>query len=548
MTSAIDRVAESLGRALGTFQRARQQARQPPRPRFFEDMSREYQYGGWTGGWSWSSGQASDLARSRRAIQNSWVFSCIEMIAREVGSSTFQVVEHHGPDIEDTQVTNHPLEELLAKPNPYMGRAFLWQYSTWWLKLDGNYYWFVLVDDDNEPIELWPLPSFAVRPHFSETGPEVIDYYEYQVGGTTYRIPSVYIVHVKRPNPYNPFIGLSELVAAMLPADSDTAMSTWNAAFFGKQNTMPSAIINLSSGDPNMPINPADRTRLEADLIDDYAAHERRTFVTTANSVSAELLGWNPKEMDFLQGREFTKSEIFTIYGVHLGVVDPNATEANAKVGLERFKETVWALLTLIAEQLTVELVEPFYSWWIGAPDLEAAFEDIRPLDKELLMREREAARGVLTVGEIRADYFQKDPLGDERDNMLETEVVPATAGDFGIPSFDFANVPIPQAVTQAINADLRKWRTKALRAFKRGESADVDFESTVIPLEISGHLHLHLQAARTAPDIAAAFEEVADYRPFVDTTTTARYALSAVHFDPGPLSRMSYTSELSGY
>jgi HK97 family phage portal protein len=511
-------------------------------------LSREYQYGGWTGGWSWDSSQGSDLARSKRAIQNSWVFSCIEMIAREVSASNFQVVEHHGPDAEDTQITNHPLEELLAKPNPYMGRAFLWQYSTWWLKLDGNYYWFVLVDENNEPIELWPLPSFAVRPHFSETGPEIIDYYEYQVGGTIYRIPAVYIVHVKRPNPYNPFIGLSELVAAMLPADSDTAMSTWNAAFFGKQNTMPSAIINLSSGDNDQPINPADRERLEADLRDDYAAHERRTFVTTASSISAELLGWNPKEMDFLQGREFTKSEIFTIYGVHLGVVDANATEANAKVGMERFKDTVWALLVLIAEQLTVELVEPFYSWWVDAPDLEAAFEDIRPLDRELQLRERESAKGVLTIKEIRADYYQKDPLGDERDNMLETEVVPATAGDFGIPDFNFADVPIPQAVTAAVDADLRKWRTKALRALKRGQSADVEFESVVIPGELVGHLHLHLQGARSAADIAVAFEGVADLRPFAGTSTGIAPVSSAALSVPGPLSRMSYTNGSTGY
>jgi HK97 family phage portal protein len=498
-------------------------------------MAREY---GWQGGWSWQSGTGSDLERGKRAIQNSWVFSCIEMIAREVGASTFQVVEHHGPDEEPTQISNHPLEQLLRRPNPYMGRAFLWQYSTWWLKLDGNFYWFVLCDDDGQPVELWPLPSFAVRTVFSDDAARIIDYYEYWVGGIVYKIPPQYIVHVKRPNPFNPFIGLSELVAAMLPADSDSAMARWNAAFFGKQNTMPSAIINLSSGDPNMPINPADRERLQADLIDDYAAHERRTFITTANSVSADLLGWNPQEMDFLAGREFTKSEIFTVYGVHLGVVDPNATEANAKVGEQRFKETVWALLTLIAEQLTVELVEPFYAWWVGAPELEAAFEDIRPLDRELLLRERESAKGVLTISEIRADYYQKEPLGDERDDLLETEVMGATAGDFGVPDFSFADVPIPQAIASAIDADLRKWRTKALRALKRGESADVDFESAVLPVDLIGHLRLHLQAASTPADIAAAFEEVADYRPFLDTVRVSSAALSV----PGQLSRMSYT------
>lgn len=516
MTSLLDQVSEALGRALGTFQRARQQARQQSRPRFFGGMGREY---GWEGGWAWTSDAGSDLERSKRALQNSWVFACIEMIAREVGASEFQVVEHHGPDEDPTQINNHPLEQLLRRPNPYMGRAFLWQYSTWWLKLDGNFYWFVLCDDDGVPVELWPLPSFAVRPFFSTDGQQIIDYYEYLVGGTIYKIPPRYIVHVRRPNPFNPFVGLSELVAAMLPTDSDLAMARWNAAFFGKQNTMPAAIINLSSGDPDAPINPADRKRLEDDLVEDYAAYERRTFVTTANSVTANLLGWNPQEMDFLAGREFTKSEIFTIYGVHLGVVDPNATEANAKVGEQRFKETVWALLTLVAEQLTVELVEPFYAWWEGAPDLEATFEDIRPLDRELELREREAARGVLTIDEIRGEYFQRDPLPEGRGTLLETEIQ-QTLSDYGVPDFSISDIPIPQAVTSAIEADLRKWRTKALRALKRGQPADVDFESEVIPPDLAGQLHLHLQAARGVSDVEEAFGEVADYRPFLVAET----------------------------
>lgn len=530
----IERVAERFGQAVAAFRQA--VGRALHRPAFIGAWGRQQN---WSAGWSWG---AADLERHKRAIQNSWVFSAIDMIAREASAARVQVVEVTGPDDEPVQIRNHPLERLLRRPNAFMGRAFLWQFTIWWLKLDGNAYWFIVCDDAGHPVEIWPLPSFAVRPHFSEDprSEEYIDYYEYDVGGRFWHLPAAYVVHIKRSNPFNPWTGLSELVAAMLPTDSDLAMSRWNAAFFGKQNTMPAAIINLSSGIPEMPVNPQDRERLETDLREEYAAFERRTYITTANSVTATLLGWNAKEMDFLAGRQFTKEEILTIYGVPLGVVDPNATEANANVGKARFAETVWSVLVLIAEQLTVELLDRFYveqrpsaahieiarraSAILGVlvqpplterASLEVQFEDIRPANRELELRERDAARGVLTVDEIRARYFGADPLPEGRGENLETEMG-QTLGDLGVPSFDVASVPVPsQALQTAIEADLRKWRTKAQRALKTGQSADVEFQSSVIPDDVMGHVRLHLQGCSNIDEVNAAFAEVAAHLPF---------------------------------
>jgi len=88
--------------------------------------------------------------------------------------------------------------------------------------------------------------------------------------------------------------------------------------------------------------------------------------------------------------------------------------------------------------------------------------------------------------------------------------------GDFGVPGFDIADITVPaEAMNVALEAELRKLQTKASRALKRGESADVDFETDIIPGELMGHLRLHLQHAQTIDDVQAAFEEVAAYAPF---------------------------------
>lgn len=502
----FDKLAETAGRALGTFQHARDTARRPSRPSFFTSMAQQHN---WTGGWRWDG---NDQERQERAVQNSWVYTAISKIAREASAAEFQIVEHSGPDDEPVQVQNHPLERLLRRPNPYMGGAFLWQYSYWWLKLDGNFYWFVLPDHRGQPAELWPLPASAVTPVFGD-GERILDYYEYNVGGRLYQIPAEYVVHVRQPNPFNAFVGISELVAAMLPVDNDLAMTRWNGAFFGKNNTMPSAIINLSSGDPNAPINPADANRLRADLEDDYAAFERKTLVTTANSVNATLLGWNPHDMDFGNGRQFNKEEILTIYGVPLGVVDANATEANATVANEAFLgNTIWPLLVLVAEQLTAELVIPYYCWWTHAPQMEAQFADVRPVNREMELRERETARGVMTIDEVRARYYALDPLPDGRGLLLEGEVQaqvePQFGPDFGLPwALPAQSAPI---VEEAVTSELGKYERKSLAALKRGQSADVDFETNILPAEMVGHLRLHLQTAQTHEQVRAAFQEVA--------------------------------------
>jgi HK97 family phage portal protein len=546
----VEKIAQTAGQAVGTFERARLAARigKARRPGIFDATAKQVEY---QQGWTWERGDVGKR-QAERAIQNSWIYSAIDTIAGEASAANFQVIEHHGVDEEPTQISNHPLEQLIRRPNPYMGQAFLWRYSYWWLKLDGNFYWFLWVVD-GKPREIWPLPSFAVRARGGNAN-RIIDHYDYNVGGRIYKIPAELIVHVKQPNPFDPFDGLSELVAAMLPADSDTAMQKWNGAFFGKNNVMPSAIINLSSGDPNAPINPADRNRLQADLDDDYSAFERKTLVTSANSVTATLLGWNAKDMDFLGGRQFTKEEIWGIFKLSTGLYDPNATEANAKTARNTLLgSAVWPMLVLTAEQLTAELVEPFYGprqiidpgdaviaraltsitgRQVEPPSrliqFEAQFEDIRPVNREMELKERDSARGVLTVDEIRKDFFQKEKIGDERGNMLETEIVPAggETDDFGFGPdlFSATSAQPSDALTTAIDVDLRKWQKKASRAIKAGKSAAVNFESSVIPPEISGELILKLGQARSLGDVKAAFSEVAADVPFwVAATTTTR-------------------------
>lgn len=419
MPGILESITSNIGRAVGSFQKARREAAGiSARPRFLTS---------WADSSKWAGGDlgASDAAQ-QRAMQSSWLYTAVGMIAREVSAATLEVYKHSGLNEEPEQVLDHPLLQIMRRPNPIMGRAFMWQYTSTWLSLDGNAFWFLAPDDDGALAEIWPLPSNCVEPWPGDMnkGEKFIDHYEFTIGGQTFEIPSHYICHFQYPNPYDVYRGLSPLTAGMLPVDADVAMARWNAAFFGSNNVMPSAIINLSNT-PELPIDAADIERIKDQLRSDFSATERKTLITNAQGITVNQLGWSAKDMDFLAGRNFEKDEIFAIYGIPGGLLDKNATEANAQTADRVFKEkTIWPVLTLMAEQITAQVMGAWYG-----DEYESAFEDIRPTNRQQELSEAGVAMNVLSIDEVREKYFKMPALPDGRGARLPSEPPPQAEG-----------------------------------------------------------------------------------------------------------------------
>jgi phage portal protein BeeE len=447
-------------------------------------------------------------AAQRRAIQNSWVFTAINEKAIEVSKGRLHVYRVEGMEDDAVPIPNHPFERVLRNPNPLMGRALLWQFSHWWSDLGGSSYWFLAPDEDGELAEIWPIPANAVDV-FPGNKDRIIDYYEYQANGTFFHIPPNYICHFKYPNPWDIFRGLSPLVAAMLPVDSDTAMARWNGSFFGADNVMPSAVINLSSGNPAAPLDPADVDAVTEKLESEYSAARRKTIVTNAYQMAVNLLGWNAKDMDFLGGRALTKDEIFQDLGYPPGYADKNSTESNSTVGYAKFMERIFGTLGLYAEQITAQIIIPWYSGY--GLDQEARFNDVRPINKDMLLREADASRSDMTVNERRKRFWNLPPRPDG-------DSLPAPVGQAGPISagvqdgFSQSLLPqpmnaLPENVRALAEMDLKNWRTKALKSLKSGARAAVLFTSKAIPADLLESIGEGLECAEGHDDVQEVFE-----------------------------------------
>jgi hypothetical protein len=162
----------------------------------------------------------------------------------------------------------------------------------------------------------------------------------------------------------------------------------------------------------------------------------------------------------------------------------------------------IWPDHQAIAERITTDIL-PSYG-----ENLRCEFDDVRVSDRAIELQEQQAYEKAHTINEIRKEYYNDNPLTDERGDLLPAEIT----GPTGIGPTYKEPQPIPaqlQAFTgqqeqpeemmqeeernkkeadipeeddeQAAKADLLRWQRKVTKRLKAGHDALVDFDSELI-------------------------------------------------------------------
>jgi HK97 family phage portal protein len=336
-------------------------------------------------------------AQSRVYQSSPWVYIAVNRIAEAAALVPLHVLRIEGERRQ--QVIRHPLERLLEAPNPFLSGFELIEQTVGMLELTGNAYWFLAGDASGTPVEIWPL-----RPDRMSIVPDArrfIKGYVYEVEGARVPLEAAEVVHFKRWHPANDYYGLSALEAARQSISTDRAMAEWNRNTFGQENGVPAGIVTIKDR-----VSEADLERLKREWRQSYGGPQRRTAFLTGDQISWQNIGLGHTDLDFLNGRRANRDEILNLFGIPVGMLSENATEANATVAERLFIErTLWPKLVRIAARITTDLL-PF---WPG--EAVARFEDIRPTDSQARLDEIRAAYPVLSVNEIRQRYFQLGPV-----------------------------------------------------------------------------------------------------------------------------------------
>lgn len=389
--------------------------------------------------------------------QSSWVYVAINRIA-EAGA----LVPLHVQQLQGEQriaVENHPLEQLLNRPNPITSRFELFEQTLGSLELTGNAYWFLAGDRLGRPREIWVL-----RPDRVTIVPDpihVVRGYLYEIDGERVPLDAIEVVHFRRWHPGNDYYGLSPIATAQTAILSDKHMADWNRNTFGKDNGVPAGIVNIKDF-----ISDTDFERVKREWRNNYGGTGRKTAFLRGGAVEWQNIGLNHSDLDFLQGRKAQRDEILNIFGIPIGLISENATEANAKVAERMFIErTLYPKLVRIAQKITQELL-PFYG-----DNYIAEFEDIRPTDTQARLNEIRTAYRLLSINELRSQYYQLPP-------------VPWGEMPVGTPQLEItSDEPEPDA-TKSIHEELTQWERFSLNRLDRPQTRP--FEVEIIPDELA--------------------------------------------------------------
>lgn len=284
---------------------------------------------------------------------SSWYYAGINRILRAVTSVPWKAAQRKGDQYED--LPGHPLEQLIARPNPFMTRQKLFGYLIVHLYTGGNHLW-SKVRARGAPVELWPIIPDGIKPVPDQA--KFISKYQYDKDGVKKDFEPKDVVHFMFIDPSNPYWGMAPLKAAAMAVDTDV-----EAARFGKVGLQNRAVTDgvFSFAQPLTKVQWEEARQMVREQ--QQGADNARMPWVLGSGAQWNQMSLSPAEMDFIKSRQFTREEILSVIGVPppmAGIYD-NATLANIQTSRKIFwLDTIIPLLTDLEEAMNLGLTPEF--------------------------------------------------------------------------------------------------------------------------------------------------------------------------------------------
>jgi HK97 family phage portal protein len=331
----------------------------------------------------------------------------------EAKANTYGVFVPEGYKI--IEVLDHPANTLLHEINNRLDHQTFMRENVHWLQGTGDSYWYVVRGSDGVmndiPQELWMLNSTRVT-----VVPDKKNYikgYIYSTGSARVAIPAKNIIHFREPNLASEFYGMGRIQAV-----SD-AISSYNAYQRYENNNANNPIPNVVVSIKGQSLSVAQRRELLAEydrLISNQGGVMRSNVLGIEDdSVEFKNLSFNPKDMQFIEGRRWNREEIVNAFGQSVALFTDTASRANVDGALYRWsKFELDPDLKLIAGVLNEQLL-PMYD--LNVP-MFFEYDPITTDDAPFVLAQETAdvQNNIRSINEIRSDRGLQ-PIEDERAN-----------------------------------------------------------------------------------------------------------------------------------
>jgi len=380
--------------------------------------------------WKWLYGREWAKESDETSLLNayrSWVYVCVSKNANSVASIPFKLYVAKGANekrfnvatrkikspiqdrlfkrfsynpvvnkaVEVEEVLEHESIDLVNNVNTYMNKSDMFELTQIHLDLVGNAYWYIKKDKAfGVPVEIWPI-----IPNRMTIVPDKEDFikgYIYTTGAEKTDFEPDEIIHFKCSNPRDLYYGMSPLQAVADVYNINQNMNTYENALFSN-NARPEGFFKTA-----MELDAMTTERLQSELLETWSGirNSGKTGLLT-HDITFQPMNLSPRDLGFLQGRTWTKTEIFNAFDVPTGLLDQNANRANAEAAQYTYmKFGIEPRIHRIEEKLNEKLL-PMYD-----ERLFIAFEGVVPEDREFELREDQTLFniGAKSTNEIRAD------------------------------------------------------------------------------------------------------------------------------------------------
>lgn len=365
------------------------------------------------------------------------------------------------------EVTSHAALDLWNSPNKFMTRQEFVEVSQQYIDLTGEAPWVVAYHEraKNLPLELWP-----VRPDRMEPDPDPKKF----LLGWNYRDPDSgqmiplglkEVIHVRVPNPLDPYRGCSPVMTLLITLDRAKAASEWNRNFF-RNSARPGGIIEVPK-------------RLSDPEFDELTMrwNEQHRGVGNAHKVAVlehgtwKDLGFSIRDMQFTELRTLDRDQILEAFGFPpavLGIIE-DVNRANA------------------------ETSEYIFAKWLTVPRLErfkgALNNDLLPLYGD-------------TARDLEFDYVSPVPTDEEQENaardskiagfkvLIDCGVSPEDAAEIvGLPKMEIrkpAEAPAREKAPPTEQVDDAQWSRVVANLVRNAAEEEAPPEVDLSAVEIA--------------------------------------------------------------
>lgn len=338
-----------------------------------------------------------------------WVYANVSAIAEAVSHIELKLMRYSSNKDEITEVNEHPVIELMNRPNPYMTkRDFVYMLSAS-LLLAGEGPIRLRRTGKNQsqpPTELWPLQpaNVVIKVGVTADGYEMPVEYDYTIADPNGGIKKIElqpweVIMMKTVNPNNLWRGLGVVEAAARTIDILDYSEMWNLNFF-QNSAIPAAVLYTDQ-------------KLQKDVLERLKNNWNSEFRTYKNNFRTAILEQGLKieklqstmqDMDFLEQQKFLRDKLMAMFKttkIALGIVE-DVNRANAEASEYVFtKHNIKPKMQQFVDVLN-EFLLPLYD---PTGELFFDFEDPLPEDRTAKVSEwSQLVDKVYTKNEVRQE------------------------------------------------------------------------------------------------------------------------------------------------